>query len=293
MPRKRFIILGVLALILSAGILYINYFAPELRFGRVNIVSPYQAEAQQLSNKLADIQSFQLNGEIKTDLSGFNMGLRNIIAQNSSTIDLTNNKLKLDLISFLEFNASSKKVYSLSTELKRSSPLDFYLKLSKANVPKEILIFVEKFIGPWLRADKNLMDQMLAGEPGYDFSEEQFLEALRNTLKTNFLFELTRKISDNHYSFNVGPENLAEFLAKLFGDLSGQPFSADELASIQDSFYGFNISGEIWLQDDGLPKQIKLNWNDFVNADLKLSNFNQITNIKAPVKSVSLEKLLQ
>lgn len=294
MPRKRFIILGVLSLALVAGVLYINYFIPELRFGRINIISPYQTEARALSEKISDINSFYWSGEIKTDLSSFNMGLRNIIAQNSSTIDLTNNKFKLDLISFLQFNASSKRIYTLSTELKRPTSTEFYLRFSKANIPPEILPLVENFLNNWLRIDKNLMDQILAEEPGYDFTEEKFLDVLRTTLKTTPLFELTRKISNDHYSFNIGSENLAEFLGKLFGDLSGQPFSPDELTSIEDSFYGFSITGEVWINSaDGLPQQIKLIWNDFVNADLKLSNFNQITGIKPPVKSVSLEKLLQ
>src|SRR3989344_5619873 len=153
---------------------------------------------------------------------------------------------------------------------------------------------VENFLSSWLRVDKNLMDQILDEESGYDFTEEKFLESLRVTLKMVPLFEITRKISDNHYYFNIGPESLTQFLGKLFGDLSGQPFSNDELASVQDSFYGFNISGEVWVNPvDGFPQQIKLNWNDFVTADLKLTNFNQATNIKAPAKSISLEKLLQ
>ncbi|MEK7114778.1 MAG: hypothetical protein AAB847_00220 [Patescibacteria group bacterium] len=284
-PRKIFMFLGGFVILLAVAVLYINYFVPELRFGRINVVSPYQSEARALSEKIANINSFHWSGEIK---------LKNIIAQNSSAIDLTNNKFKLDLTSLLQFNASSKKVYSLSTELKRFSPSDFYLKFSKASIPNEILILVEKFIGPWLRVDKNLMDQMLAEEPGYDFSEEKFLESLRTALKSASLFELTRKISDNHYSFNINPENLAEFLGKLFGDLSGQPFLPDELASVQDSFFGFNINGEVWINPlDGLPQQIKLNWNNLANADLYFKNFNQPTEIKVPAKSVSLEKLLQ
>lgn len=293
MPRKSFIILGVLALILVAGILYINYFVPELRFSRINVVSPYQSEARALSEKIADINSFHWSGETKTGLSGFDIGLRNIIIQNSSTIDITNNKFKLDLISFLQFNASSKRVYTLSTELKRPTSTEFYIRFSKANISPEILPLVEKFLSNWLKVDKNLTDQILTEGSGYDFSEERFLESLRVALKTTSFFELTRKFSNDHYSFNIELRGLAEFLAKLFGDLSGQQFSPDEILAIQDSFHGFNISGEVWLQDDGLPKRIKLNWNGFVNADLKLSNFNQITSIKSPAKSVSLEKLLQ
>ncbi len=276
-PRKVFIVFGVLSLVLVAGVLYINYFVPELRFGRINIISPYQSEARALSEKISGINSFQLTGEVK-------MG--NIIAQNSSTIDLLNNKLKVDLTSFLQFKTTPQKAYNLSAELKRSSPSDFYLRFSKADVPQEISVLVKNFIGPWLRVDKNLMDQMLTEEPVYDFSEENFLEALRNTLKITPPFKLTRKISTDHYSFNVSPENLGEFLGKLFGDLSDQSF--------QDSFYDFNMSGEVWINpSDGLPQQIKLNWNDVVYADLHFTNFNQLTDIKAPLKSQSLEKLLQ
>lgn len=293
-PRKSFIILGILAFVIAVGALYINYFVPELKFGRINVISPYKSEAKILSERIADLNSFQVEGDLQVDSSVFGAGLKNINSNIFSLIDITNNKFKIDLSSFLRFNAISKRTYTLSSEIKRSNSEVFYLRFSKADIAPEVLVFIESFLNSWLRVDKNLMAEILAEEQGYDFSEEQFLEALRNSFKTISLFDLTRKISENHYSFNIGQKNLAEFLGNLFGDLSGQPFSSDELAAVEDSFYGFNINGEVWVNStDGLPEKIKLNWNDFVTADLRFSKYNQVTSIKPPAKAVPLEKLLQ
>src|SRR3989344_6395537 len=108
-PRKIFIFLGSFTIVLVLGILYINYFVPELKFGRINVVSPYQVETKRLSEKLAEINSFQSEGEIKIDLSPLNFGLKNIVSKPFFVIDVTKNNFKLDLSSLLQFNASSKK----------------------------------------------------------------------------------------------------------------------------------------------------------------------------------------
>ena len=228
-PRIGFIIAGAAAVLLAAGILYVNYFGtPQYLAQRgILISSPYEKEGRKIFAAIAELKSFQLAGEIKGD--GFSF-----LA--TSTADLTNdNILKLNLVSNLNF-PTARKNYSSLVELRRIIPENFYFKISQSVLPPEVKNLLQDLLGKWIVADANLIQQA-APEENYDlgFDEKLFLESLRQALKNSSPIILTRKLGEGHYEYVANAQSIAQFLGELFGGLSGQPLSEEEVVGLADS----------------------------------------------------------
>ena len=287
-PRIIFIIVGVFSLLLAAGVLCINYFGVPgyVGEGLLTVRSPYQDINEKIFSAIADLKSFQLAGELGSD--GFSASV-------TSTVDLFDNKnIKLDLVSNLNF-PTERKNYSAVVELRRIAPENFYFKISQAVLFSDVKVLLQDLLNKWIVANSNLI-QEVNPEENYDlgFSEEIFLINLRQSLKSASPIILTRKLAEDHYEFSATPESLALFLGKLFGDLSGQPFTAEETSGLADSLYGYNFKGEIIINNATyLPKEIIINWQDTILVDLFVSNTNEPFSIVKIDGAVDLEELLK
>lgn len=313
-PQKIVVVAGIMTVLISGVVTYVHFFGEAgLRAGDELLALPsqYSELAQKLVVAVAGIQSVQASGSIAGNLSATEWGLAGFRSENVGSFDLRGGRaLQLEWQGRIEFFTPRREKYTFTTDVRRlalhqtrPTPENFYFEISHLDVPKFIEELVRPLSNQWITVSERLMERIVgiesdsAGGGGkLPFSEEQFLRKVRQSLQSNpALLRLVRKFDDGeHYQFVVHHEDLAKFLADLFGALSGKPFSREELAVLTEYLSQFRINGEIWPDpQDGLPTRLLLNWNNWLRADLSFAEFDQPVAIGAPAGAQPLEKLLE
>jgi hypothetical protein len=293
--------------LISAGIIYIDRYgqAPLLEAGVVRkkisetfAVNPHRDLTNRLLTNISLLKSFRAEGEIDGDLKSFFIGLKEFRSKNNLAVTLVDVKsLKLDWLSDVVFKSLANQDYSLSFELKRSNPTEFYIRTSKAKIDLVIKSLLEPLLEKWVLASSEIIKQLAPPEEQLNlgFNEEQFISEIRKTIQQAPVISLIRKLSgENHYQFVVPPVELTQFLGLLIGNLSGQPFSEEEFINLFQILYQYQISGEVWIDPvKNLPTELVVGWNKWLTLHLRLKDFDELINIDNPPKAEKLEDLLK
>lgn len=299
-PRKIFIISGVVALLAAGLIMYVQFRGEggspsddEL----LTLPALYPEVSQRMTQGIAALRSFHAAGVISVKLDG-QQGLAGFSAETTGEVNAADETvLAMEWRSNVGLFTVNGERYAFLAELARGAPDSFFVKISRADVPAFIRSLIEPLLNRWIIVGKKLIARAAAEDGGGDagFNERQFLTELRPALARHpTLIRLVRKFSEEeHYQFIIHPDNGARFLADLFGTLSQKSFAEDELAGLTQYLSEYRINGELWINEQGLPSRLLLNWNNWLTADLTFSAFNQPTALTPPTGAVPLENLLQ
>lgn len=298
-PRKIFIISGVVALLAAGLIIYVQFRGEGGSLSDdelLTLPALYPEVSQRIIQGIAALRSFHAAGVVSVKLGG-QQGLAGFSAETTGEVNAADDAiLAMEWRSNVGLFTTKGERYAFMAELARGAPDNFFVKISRADVPAFIRSLIEPLLNRWIVVGRKLIARAAAEDGGGEagFNERQFLTALRPALaRHSALIRLVRKFSEGeHYQFVIHPDDGARFLADLFGTLSRKPFAEDELAGLTQYLSEYRINGELWL-DGGLPNRLLLNWNNWLTADLTLSAFNQPTALTPPAGAVPLENLLQ
>lgn len=295
MPRKIFIIGGVIAAVLAAFVLYVNFFGvPGVRLLKTFLMtrSPHAAEAQAMLGALADVSVIKLSGVVSGNTGRWGLGLASFISQVSSTAVLADT-LTLRLETQTELKTIGHNTYYADVEVRRSKPEHFYFFVSRATAPPEVAEQLAPLLRRWVSVANDLISEITPEQVlDTNVEEPQLIEAARATLKKTPFVTFTRKISNTEFEFSITKKNLAIFLGTLFGDLSDKLFSDDELLALQDSFANYAIFGRITLDaQTHLPHRLNFRQGSII-GELDVSYPPIATQITTPKNVIDIHDLL-